>query len=118
VEVEVVVVAVVFAAVAVVVVVAPSFPGVSPLFPNAAPSVSLLSPSASLGDPAASVRAYPPWRQPFVASSSSELQPLGQLRLVEAAVENPSLLVVVGVVYISTECVDWEVDQFHHPSWY
>jgi hypothetical protein len=110
------VVAVVFAAV--VVAVAPSFPGITPLFPNAAPCVSLLSPGAFLGVPAASVRAYPPWYQPFVASSSSELQPLGQLRSVEAAVEDPSLLVVVRVVYISTECVDWEVDQFHHPSWY
>jgi quinol-cytochrome oxidoreductase complex cytochrome b subunit len=116
VEVEVVVVVVVF--VAVVVAVAPSFPGVSPLSPDAVPSVSLLSPGASLGIPTAFARAYPPWYQPFVASSSSELQPLGQLRLVEAAVEDPSLLVVVGVVYISTECVDWEVDQLHHPSWY
>jgi hypothetical protein len=107
-------VAVVFTTVAV----APSFPDITPLFPDATPGVSLLSPSASLGVPAASVRAYLPWCQPFVASSSSELQPLGQLRLVEAAVEDPSLLVVVGVVYISTECVDWEVDQLHHPSWY
>jgi hypothetical protein len=102
----------------VVVLVAPSFPGVSPLFPDEAPGVSLLSPDASLGIPAAFARAYPPWCQPFVASSSSELQPLGQLRLVEVAVEDPFLLVAVGVVYISTECVDWEVDQFHHPFWY
>jgi quinol-cytochrome oxidoreductase complex cytochrome b subunit len=118
VEVEEVVVAVVFAAVVVVVAVAPSFPGVSPLFPDVVPGVSLLSPGASLSVLAASARAYPPWYQPFFASSSSELQPLGQLRLVEAVVEDPSLLVVVGVVYISTDCVDWEVDQFHHPSWY
>jgi hypothetical protein len=92
--------AVVLVAVAVVVVVAaaPSFPSVSPLSPDAIPGVSLLSPGASLGIPAASARAYPPWYQPFVASSSSELQPLGQLRLVEAAVEDPSLRVVVGVV--------------------
>jgi hypothetical protein len=116
VEVEVVVVVEVFAVVAVAI--APSFPGVSPLFPDAVPGVSLLSPGASLGVPAASACGYPPWCQPFVASSSFELQLLGQLRLVEAVVEDPSPLVVVGVVYISTECVDWEVDQFHHPSWY
>ena len=61
------------------------------------PGVSLLSPGASLAVPAASARAYPPWYQPFVASSSSELQPVGQLLLVEAVVENPSLLVVAGV---------------------
>jgi hypothetical protein len=114
VEVEVVVVAVVFAAVAV----APSIPSVSPLFPDVVLGVSLISHGASLGVPAASARAYPPWCQPFVASPSFELQLLGQLRLVEAAVEDPSPLVVVGVVYISTECVDWEVDQFYHPSWY
>jgi hypothetical protein len=69
VEVEVVAVAVELAAVAVAV--APSFPGVSPPFPDAAPGVSLLSPGASLGVPAASVHAYPPWYQPFVASSLS-----------------------------------------------
>jgi hypothetical protein len=33
------------------------------------------------------------------------------------AVEDPSQVVVV-VVWISSECVDWEVDQFHRPSWY
>ena len=81
-------------------------------------SVSPLALSASPGVPATSARVYPPWCLPSVALSSSELQPLGQLRLVEAVVEDPSLLVVVGVVYISTDCVDWEVDQFHHPSWY
>jgi hypothetical protein len=43
---------------------------------------------------------------------------VGQLLLVEAVAEDPSLLVVAGVVYISSECVDWEVNQFHHPSWY
>jgi hypothetical protein len=25
---------------------------------------------------------------------------------------------VAEVVYISTECVDWEANQFHHPAWY
>jgi hypothetical protein len=101
VELEVVVEAVVLAAVAVavaVVAVAPFSLGISLLALDAAPHVSLLSPGAFLSDPAASARAYLPWCQPFVASSSSELQPLGQLRLVEAVVEDPSLLVVAEVV--------------------
>jgi hypothetical protein len=84
--------------VAVVVVVAPFSPVVSPLAPSAFPSVYPLSPGASPSIPAASARAYPPWYLPSVASSSSELQLLGQLRLVEAVVEGPSLLVVAGVV--------------------
>jgi hypothetical protein len=58
----------------------------------------LLSPSASLGVPAASMRAYPPWCLPSAASSSSELQLWDQLLLVEAVVEDPSLLVVAVVV--------------------
>jgi hypothetical protein len=66
--------------------VAPSFPGTSPL-----------SPGASLGIPAASVHACPPWYLPSVALSTSGLQQLGQLRLVEG-LENPSQLVVVVVV--------------------
>ena len=82
------------------------------------PGVSLLALGAFPGVPVASARAYPPWYLPSVASSSSELQLLGQLRLVEVVVEGPSLLVVAGVVQISSECVDWEVNQFHHPSWY
>jgi hypothetical protein len=114
VEVEAVVLVVVVAAIAVAV--APFFPGVSPLALDAAPGVSPLALGASPGVPAASARAYPPQCLPSVASSSSELQLLGQLRLVEA-VEDPSQVVVV-VVYISSECVDWEADQFHHPSWY
>jgi hypothetical protein len=120
VELEEVVEAVVLVAVAVVVAVvvavgaAPFSPGVSLLTLGIAPDVYPLSP----GVPAASARAYPPWYLPSVASSSSELQLLSQLRLVEAVVEDPSLLVVAGVVYISSECVDWEVDQFHHPSWH
>jgi hypothetical protein len=89
VEVEAVVLVVV-AAVAVVVVftvaavvVAPSFLGVSPLAPGATPVVSLLFLNASPGVLAASVHAYLPWCPPFAASSSSEQQPVGQLRLVE-----------------------------------
>jgi hypothetical protein len=91
--------AVVLAAVnvAVVVAIVPFSPAVSPLAPSAFPSVYPLSPGASHGVPAASSHAYLPWYLPSVASSSSELQQLGQLRLVEA-VEDPSLLVVVGVV--------------------
>jgi hypothetical protein len=84
--------------VAVVVAIAPFSPVVSPLVPSAFPGVYPLSPGASPGIPAASARAYPPWYLPFVASSSSELQQLGQLRLVEAVVEDPSVLDVVGVV--------------------
>jgi hypothetical protein len=53
------------------------------------PSVSPLALGASPGVPAASARAYLPWCQPSVALSSSVLQQLGQLRLVEA-VEDPS----------------------------
>jgi hypothetical protein len=82
----------------VLVAVAPFSPGVSPLAPGAFSNVYPLSPGASLGVPAASVRAYPPWCLPSVASSSYDLQPLGQLRLVEAMVEGPSPLVVAGVV--------------------
>jgi hypothetical protein len=100
VEVVVVVAAVVLAAVV------PSFPGASPP-----------SPGTPLGGPAASVRAYPPYYPPSVALSTSGLQLLGQLRLVED-LEDPSQLVVVVVVWISSDCVDWGVDQFHHPSWY
>jgi hypothetical protein len=96
VEVEVVVLAVVD--VAVVFAAVPFSPSVSLLVLGVAPGVSPLSPSTSPGVPAASVCAYPPWYLPSVASSSSELQLLGQLRLVEAVVEGPSLLVVAGVV--------------------
>jgi hypothetical protein len=74
--------------------VAPSFLGVSLLALGVALDVSLLVP----GVLAASEHAHPPWYLPSVASSSSELQPVGQLLLVEAVVEDPSLLVVVGVV--------------------
>jgi hypothetical protein len=63
--------------------IAPSFPGVSPLVPGATPGVSLLFPGASPGVLAASERAYLPSCPPFVASSSSKLQSVGQLRLVE-----------------------------------
>jgi hypothetical protein len=94
------VVAVVLAAVA------PSFPGITPL-----------SPSASLGVPTASERACSPWYLSYVALSASGLQQLGQLRLLEDW-EDSSLLLVVVVVYISSDCVDWGVDQLHHPSWY
>jgi hypothetical protein len=98
VEVEEVVEAVVLADFAVAVAVVPFSPGVSPLATGVFPDVYPLSPDASLGVPAASVRAYPPWCRPSVASFSSKLQLLGQLRLVEAVVEGPSLLVVDGVV--------------------
>jgi hypothetical protein len=90
--------AVVLAGVVVAVAATPFSPGVSLLALGAFPVVYPLSPSASLGVPVASMRAYPPWCLPSVASSSSELQRLGQLRLVEAVEEGPSLLVVVGVV--------------------
>ena len=93
-----VVVAAVVAFVVAAAVVVPSFPGVSPLAPGATPVVSLLFPSASPGVLAISEHAYPPYCPPFVASSSSELQPVGQLLPVEAVVEDPSLLVVAGVV--------------------
>ena len=72
--------------VAVAVAVAPFSPGVSPLALGASPGV-----------PAASARAYPPWCLPSVALSASGLQLRDQLWLVEA-VEDPSQLVVVGVV--------------------
>ena len=81
-----------------VVAVAPFSPGVSPLALGEFPGVYPLALGASPGVPAASARAYPPWCQPSIALSSFELQPLGQLRLVEAVVEDPSLLVVVVVV--------------------
>jgi hypothetical protein len=88
---------VVLAAVAVVVVVAPFSPGVSPLAPDAFPGVYPLALEASLGILAASACAYLSWCLPSVALFSSMLQQLGQLWLVEA-VEDPSQLVVVGVV--------------------
>jgi quinol-cytochrome oxidoreductase complex cytochrome b subunit len=94
----VVVEAVVLVVVAAVAAVAPFSPSVSLLAPDAAPGVSLLSPGASPGIPATFAHAYPPWYLPSVASSLSELQLVGQLRLVEAVVEDPSLLVVAGVV--------------------
>jgi hypothetical protein len=96
VELVVVVEAVVLAAV--VVAVATFFPGVSPLALNVAPSVSPLALGASPGVPAASACAYPPWCLPSVASSSSELQLLGQLLLVEAMEDPSQVVVVVGVV--------------------
>jgi hypothetical protein len=77
---------VVVAAVAEIVVVAavaPFSPGVSLLSPSATPSVSLLFPDASPGVLAASEHAYQPYCPPFAASSSSELQLVGQLRQVE-----------------------------------
>jgi hypothetical protein len=76
--------------------VAPSFPGVSPLALDTAPGVSPLSPGTSLGVPAASARAYLPWCLSSVASSSSELQLLGQLWLVEDS-EDLSRLAIVAV---------------------
>jgi hypothetical protein len=81
----------------VVVVVAPFSPGVSPLALGASPVVYLLALGASPSVPAASTRAYPPWCQPSVALSSSVLQQLGQLLLVEV-VEDPSQVVVAIVV--------------------
>jgi hypothetical protein len=75
----------------------PFSPGVSPLAPNTFPGVYPLALGASLGFPAASARAYPPWYLPSVALSSSVLQQLGQLLLVEA-VEDLSQVVVVVVV--------------------
>jgi hypothetical protein len=101
VELVVVVEAVVLADVVVVVVavaVVPSFPGISLLVLGIALDVSLLVPGASPGVLAASEHAYPPWYLPFVASSSSQLQLVGQLLLVEAVAKDPSLLVVAGVV--------------------
>ena len=75
------VVAVAFVAAAAVVV--PFFPGVSHLAPGATHVVSLLFLDASPGVLAASVHAYLPWCPPFAASSSSEQQSVGQLRMVE-----------------------------------
>jgi hypothetical protein len=115
VELVVVVEAVVLADVVVAIAVAPFSPGVFPLAPDAFPGVYPLTLGASPGVPVVSARAYPPWCLPSVALSSSMLQQRGQLLLVEA-MEDPSQVVVVVVVYISSECVDWEVDQFHHPS--
>jgi hypothetical protein len=89
--------AVVLVAVAVAVVVL-FCPGVSLLVLGAAPGVYPLSSGASPSIPVAFAHAYLPWYLPSVASSSSKLQPLGQLRLVEAVVEDTSLLVVAGVV--------------------
>jgi hypothetical protein len=86
---------VVLAAIAIAVV--PFSPGVSPLALGAAPDVSPPDLGTSPSIPAASMHAYPPWCLPSVASSSSELQLLGQLQLVEA-VEDPSQVVVAGVV--------------------
>jgi hypothetical protein len=83
--------------VAVVVAIAPFSPVVSPLAHGAFPGVYLLVSGASPGVPAASARAYPPWCLPSVALSSSVLQQLGQLLLVEA-VEDPSQVVVAAVV--------------------
>jgi hypothetical protein len=89
---------VVVVVVVVVVAVAPFSPGISPLSPSAFLGVYPLSPGASPGVPAASARAYPPWYLSSIASSSFDLKLFGQLRLVEAVVEDPSLLVVAGVV--------------------
>jgi hypothetical protein len=97
VELVVVVEAVVLVAVAAVTA-APSFPSVSFLVLGATPGVSLLVPGASPGVLAASEHTYLPYCPPLIASSSSELQPVGQLLLVEAVVEGPSLLVVARVV--------------------
>jgi hypothetical protein len=80
--------AVVLATVAIAV--APFSPGVSLLALGASPGVYPLGLGASSGVPAASARAYPPWCQPSAALSSSVLQQLGHLRLVEA-VEDPSI---------------------------
>jgi hypothetical protein len=66
-------------------VVAPFSPCASLLSPGATPDpgVSLLFPDASPGVPAASVPVYLPKCPPFAASSSSKLQSVGQLCLVE-----------------------------------
>jgi hypothetical protein len=93
VELVVEVVAVVLAVVAV----APFSPSVSPLALGASPGVYPLALGASPGVPAASACAYPPWCLPSVALSSSVMQQMGQLRLVEA-MEDPSQVVVVVVV--------------------
>jgi hypothetical protein len=91
VEVDTVVLAVVVAAIM------PFSPSVSPLALGASPGIYPLTLGAYLGVLAISARAYPPWCQPSVALSSSVLQHLGQLRLVEA-MEDPSQVVVVVVV--------------------
>jgi hypothetical protein len=95
--VELVVVVEAMVLVAVAVAAAPFSPGVSLLALGAAPGVSPLSPSTSPGVLAASAHAYLPWCPPSVASSSSELQPLGELCLAEVVVEDPSLMVVLGL---------------------
>jgi hypothetical protein len=69
---------------------------VAPYSPDASPHACLAFPGAFLGVLAASEHASLPWYQPFVASSASGLQPLGQFRLVED-LKDPSLLVVVVV---------------------
>jgi hypothetical protein len=84
------------AVVLVVVAVAPFSPGVSLLALGASPGVYPLALGASPSVPAASARAYPPWCQPSAALSSSVLQQLGQLRLMED-VEDPSQVVIVVV---------------------
>jgi hypothetical protein len=88
VEVEVVVepVVLVVVSIAVAVAVAPFSPSVSPLALSASPGV-----------PATSARVYPPWCLPSVALSASGQKLRDQLWLVEA-MEDPSQLVVVGVV--------------------
>ena len=80
---------------AVAIAVAPFSPGVSPLTLGAASGISPPALGASPGVPAASARAYPPWCLPYVALSSSELQLLGQLRLVEDSEDSSWLVVVV-----------------------
>jgi hypothetical protein len=81
----------------VVVAVAPFSPTVSPLAPGAFPGVYPLVPGTSPDVPAASARAYPPWCLPSVALSASGQKLWDRLRLGEA-VEDPSQLVMVGVV--------------------
>jgi hypothetical protein len=85
------------AVVLVAVAVAPFSPSVSPLTLGTSPSVYPLALGASPSVPAAYARAYLPWCQPSIALSSSVLQQLGQLQLVEA-VEDLSQVVVVVVV--------------------
>jgi hypothetical protein len=86
-------------------VVVPFSPGVPLPALGAFPDVHPLFPGAFLGVLAAFGCAYLPWCQPFAASSSFELQLVDRLRLV-GDWEDSSLLAVVGVVDISTECVD------------
>jgi hypothetical protein len=69
---------------------------VAPFTPGASP----LALGASLGVPVASAHVYPPWCQPSVALSASELQLRDQLRLVEDledSEDSPLLLIVVVV---------------------